>query len=282
MLRILERLGDLSVFNAFYAAALVGIVLDTSAIPWAPTLIVGALLNAHATFLLDRVKVRPSLLDPADAEARGERHALLLTFGPWLRGLVLLETVAAIVLLGRVAPVLGLLPILSLAGVMVYAGAPKKFSLKSSAWSKTTATSLSLAGWAGVLTWGGGASPVIAMTSSIVLVGMVAADAVLCDLPDLESDRRHGVSSAAVTMGKRDTLRLAFALMIVALLLAVLAVTNDLAGVSLARHLGAQTAVGALVIGVAMALSSTRLLWLRDVVDLRLPVGALFIHLTLG
>jgi 4-hydroxybenzoate polyprenyltransferase len=271
---VIAALGHLALWAALYAAACVAWVVVLSGEGRALTAgpMVFAACTAGAVYLLDRVKWRDGLLDPADAAAHPERQRFLRARRRGLRA-------AAAALLGTAVVVgaardwaLGLLPFAGWAGVWIYAGRrPREAHLpprpKDLTGVKNAFVACGLAGFAGLSAegWTTASGAQIALAAGAVGL-VVLGDAVLCDLDDLDADAAHGTWTLPVVLGRMRA-GLAAWLVHVCAAAVVLAVWR-------------QPAAWALAVGVAgttplFVIRAMRAGGVRDWVDLRLPVLAL-------
>lgn len=131
--RALHIFSHLAVWPGMYVAAAVAYAAQVLAIPlrasaWG-VMLVFAFLTAAGVYLIDRVKVRDEWLDPADAAAHPARDAFVRERARVLRvlaGVLLLTASALGLLLPGSGKVLAAAPLLALAGVVLYAGRPKR------------------------------------------------------------------------------------------------------------------------------------------------------------
>lgn len=208
--------GHLAVWPALYALGVLWMLawlLDARDHPAAIAnrwpLGVFVLLCAHAGYLLDRAKVAPRLLDPADDAANPHRFRVFARYGGAIRALVWAELVIAACVAFWIQPLLALVPGGVAAGVIVYAGRPatdarprpKDIRLLKSLFITAAHVALPVAVLLALL----GVGPLLEL-ASIEAVGAVAlivfADAVTCDLDDAHADRAFGTRSIPATMGR--------------------------------------------------------------------------------
>jgi 4-hydroxybenzoate polyprenyltransferase len=213
--RAFTMLGYLAVWNALYAAALLLAATQLLDLAHEPFAIAGAFFMALGVFLLDRVKPRDSLLDPADEAANPARFAFHRAHARTLRALIVISvlTGAACMLIAN-RPIAAILAVLSPVGVLVYGTLrpPTGVRLKDRPIRKNLSVALALAYFAMLIALG----PTLRLSPSIVLdrapaelcvfawiVLVVFADAALCDLDDAESDKRFGTRTLANTLAAR-------------------------------------------------------------------------------
>lgn len=186
-----------------------------------------AFCTAAGVYLLDRVKLRDAWLDPADAEAHPERFAFLSRRSRLVRALIV-ALLALAVWTGESLSVWGALaPALAAAGVLVYAGRPRRAHPrpKDLVFLKNGYVALGITGFSVVVACAA-ASPhasvgamrdfmaahwtTLAIASALLLV-RVAVDASLCDLDDEDSDRRHGTGTLPTHVGRTKAWNIAAA-----------------------------------------------------------------------
>ncbi len=226
--RAFTKLGYLAVWNALYACALLLAATHLLNLAHEPFAIAGAFFMALGVFLLDRVKPRDSLLDPADEAANPGRFAFHRAHAQTLRALIVISvmTGAACMLFAN-RHIAAALAILAPVGVLVYGTLrpPTGVRLKDRPIRKNLTVALALACFALFIALG----PTLRLSPSIVLdrapeelcafawVALVVfADAALCDLDDVESDARFGTRTLANTLSERRLWFLALVLQIVA------------------------------------------------------------------
>lgn len=168
------------------------------------------LIVAHACYLLDRVKVSDAKQDPADALALPDRALFFARNASMTRLLLVLELLVSMPLGYLIAPPLAIVPLGALIGVYLYAGrgaspgdprfkdlpALKSFFIACSHLALVIATLwgndhdlLSLPRW-------------VTIASLVGIWMIVSADAILCDLDDIESDAIYQTRSLPVLIGK--------------------------------------------------------------------------------
>jgi 4-hydroxybenzoate polyprenyltransferase len=271
---LLARAGHLALwiglyFAGAYLSAAILLVRQVS-----PLAIVGSFLTGVGLYLLDRVKVRDSFLDPADLVGQPERHGFLHGRRSRVRALAWGTLAAGTVALARIHPLNLLLPPVLIGGVIIYASIrrerprPKDVLLLKNLLPGGAISVLAVA-----LAWESPArhTPPEASHAAGVLLGLVlavTADAMLCDLDDIAVDRRFGTQTLAARYGRRTTWTAAMSIHAAAC-----------ATLVLAGH-----ASGALEVAATWAaadLAVTGALWaidppsVRDLIDGRLPIVAL-------
>lgn len=177
-----------------------------------------ALCTAVAVYLLDRVKLRDTWLDPADAQAHPERFGFVTRHARLLRILMLSLACIASGLGWLLAPWLALFPLVAVVGVQLYAGRPRarRPRPKDVMLLKNLYVSAGITGFAALVavaaTIPGADLNVLTATVSSHWLQMVVAcafvgvrvfaDAAICDLDDVDADRRFGTRTLAVTLGR--------------------------------------------------------------------------------
>lgn len=221
-------LGYLSVWNALYAAALLLATTHLLDLAHEPVAIAGAFFMALGVFLLDRVKPRDLLLDPADESANPARFAFHRAHARALRALIAISVITgAACMLFANRPVAAILAVLAPIGVLAYGTLrpPTGVRLKDRPIRKNLSVGLALACFALLIALG----PTLRFNPSIVLdrapaeacvfawiTLIVFADAALCDLDDAESDARFGTRTLANTVAARRLWLVALVMQIVA------------------------------------------------------------------
>jgi 4-hydroxybenzoate polyprenyltransferase len=175
-------------------------------------------LTAAGVYLLDRVKARDAWLDPADREAHPTRFEFLSGRSGWVRGLMVVLLVAAVVLGWSLTGWVAAGVVAAVAGVWVYAGRPRagRARVKDVLLLKNAFVAGGIAGFAGVMVviaacgggpgawwvWAGAHAGAMVVACGTLAV-RVFADAALCDLDDERSDRAHGTVTLPTVLGRR-------------------------------------------------------------------------------
>jgi 4-hydroxybenzoate polyprenyltransferase len=190
--------------------------------------VISAFCTGVAVFLLDRVKLRDELLDPADALAEPDRVALLCRRPVairWLAGVMLVAGTAlgvAGVPIGwgpLSVIVAGATPLVGAAGVVFYAGRPRgdRARPKDRLFVKNAFVATGIVGLSGGLVLAPGLASGHETISPAVLfaTGALAmrafADAALCDLDDADADLAYATRTLPHLLGRDGTRRLALA-----------------------------------------------------------------------
>ncbi|MCC6428255.1 MAG: hypothetical protein IT435_15720 [Phycisphaerales bacterium] len=177
-----------------------------------------AFCTAMAVYLLDRVKTFDSWLDPADAQAHPARFAFLAQHSTRVRVLILLLLTAAVCLGKGLSAWAAAVPVLAVAGVLVYAARPRtgRPRPKDIVLLKNAYVAAGITGFAVVvaiaavhpgaglrIVWEVAVAHAVPLSVSCAHLAMrVFADAVLCDLDDEDADRRHGTSTLPTHLGR--------------------------------------------------------------------------------
>lgn len=247
-----------------------------------------AFCTAAAVYLLDRVKLRDAWLDPADAQAHPQRFDFLAARSALVRGLIVVLLVLAawlgtmLISSGGGRWVGALVPVLSAAGVLVYAGRPRRGRArpKDILFIKNFYVAAGITGFAAVVAlaavhagehdWGlramwetvkSHAAPLA--VSAAHLAARVFADAVLCDLDDEDADRRHGTGTLPTHLGRARAWNIALAIRLA--LAAAIALVPILPAPARLAWAGV-TAASSIVLRLAAPAR------VRDWVDARLPI----------
>lgn len=234
--QIIAALSHAAVFAGLYVGAAVvcfvqlsGISHVTGAITIEAALF--ATLTATAVYLLDRVKLRDAWLDPADAVAQPGRQRFLAGTSArarLTRAAAATIACAAAIIGTHVTPLAPEFVLLAIAGVVVYAGRPRRradrLRVKDRLIIKNLFVALGIAGFAGSLT----APPNAAadalrlltsgawMFAAAQVAARVFADASLCDLDDEHADRLHDTATLATELGRHRAWSVAMAMRLAA------------------------------------------------------------------
>ncbi len=181
-----------------------------------------------AVYLLDRVKLRDSWLDPADAQSHPRRHAFVLRHTGTLRMTCSLLLIAAGWLGSQLMPFGWAVPLIAVAGVLAYAGQPRtsRRRPKDILLVKNAYVAAGIAGFAAIVTVAAAtpgatlaamqqmvsAHAVPLLLASAHLSLRVLADAVLCDLDDEHADRRFNTRTVPVHVGRMPAWNTALAI----------------------------------------------------------------------
>lgn len=237
-----------------------------------PTLLAGVVLTALAlsVYLIDRVKLADLAMDPADADTHPKRHAWLWSHRVLARSLAGVAFMVATVAGYLIHPVLALAPLAGQASVFAYSGLPPTGSrsprrVKDMPLLKNLAAAGGLTVLAAI-TLGHMDEPKVLWSEirgTEVLLLLVFADCVLCDVGDEAGDRKHGTTTIPVVLGPRTG-------RIVACVLALSA------GFWIWLEGERSAGMWAIGIGASQVLLAGLPKWLlRNATDLRLPLLAL-------
>ena len=221
---LLSTLSDTAVLAGLYvtgAAAFCGQVSGLNELMAAQSMGCAAgtvFCTTVAVYLLDRVKLRDSWLDPADAQSHPRRHAFVLRHTHTLRIASSLLLIAAGWLGSQLMPLGWAIPLIAVAGVLVYAGKPRaaRPRPKDMLLVKNAYVAAGIAGFAALVTVAAATrgSTLAAMQdtvrahaaplllASVHLSLRVLADAILCDLDDEHADRRFNTRTLPVQVGR--------------------------------------------------------------------------------
>ncbi len=183
-----------------------------------------ALTTGVGVYLLDRIKISNRRLDPADRAARPVRFAFLAAHAPGVRVLAATSLAAAILIAWRFAPPgrvgwLAAVPLVAATGVVVYAAGPRRARPrpKDILVFKNAYVASGIVGFALITARLWDPAPLLTLPvplgpwvfAAAMLLPRVFADAVLCDLDDLNADTRFGTSTIPATIGLSHTKRAA-------------------------------------------------------------------------
>jgi len=274
----LRRLGDdLSIWQALYAAGLVGMLTQLLGQgPWpGPAPLLAATLGAHGIFLLDRVKLAPGWLDPADAAADPRRDEFIRRHGGALRLIAVAGLAAGAVIGGVWVSWIAAAAVLAGAiGVLAYAGlpgaGPHAPRVKSIPFLKNLYVGAGLT-WIALACVVPGTGLEVGRVLRVGLGAclVVTADAILCDLDDAASDRAFGIGSIPARLGPWAAWWIAVVLTAAAALPLIL--DREHAG---AR---ARTLWSILLVATTVGIAASRASRVKSIVDLRLPALAVAI-----
>lgn len=185
-----------------------------------------SLCTATAAYLLDRVKLRDSWLDPADAVSHPHRYSFISRHTHELRlsvtALLFIATCLGYVL----HPWLTVAPLFAALGVLIYASHPRRKypRPKDRFILKNVYVALSITVFAGLVAHASCCSRITLddlhsfhrekhlslIVASIYLFVRVFADAALCDIDDEIGDRRFSTRTLPVRIGRQRTLVFAY------------------------------------------------------------------------
>lgn len=265
---VIAPLRHLAVFAGCYVAAqaAAACLLAGVAVSWRVVAVAG--LTAIGTYLVDRSGPWPGPLDRADIRAEPQRVRFLRQHTVLVRLLALGAPLLAFVLALQWGPWVAVVP-LSIIGLLCYSkwALPGR-RMKDRLVLKNAAVAVSITSLAMALAYaGGGATPRVLSIVSVVLVLRVFADAMRCDIDDVESDRRQGTHTFANTFGVGVAWRLAL----------VLDVCAAAAALALVPVIGWTVAivVGCVPLFGSIVLNMVRPKRVRDLVDALGALGVL-------
>jgi 4-hydroxybenzoate polyprenyltransferase len=251
--------------------------------------IVAVFLSATAVYAIDRVKLSDRLLDPADIAAQPVRYAFLTRYTYSIRIGVMVVLLVAMGLASVVSQLLAVVIGLSVLGVLLYAPGPrrslprpkdllgvKNFLVAAGVVSLAIAATalfgpLSEAG--DQRFWAVARQRVVPVSeATILLLLRVMIDAAICDVDDMQTDRRHGTQTLATLMGASGALTVLYVARIAAAGLIIL-LANTAMSVRIAW-------AGAGVLS-AVVLYLRRGKPVRDPVDVAMGVEAIIVTLLL-
>jgi 4-hydroxybenzoate polyprenyltransferase len=248
-----------------------------------------AFVTAATVYLLDRVKLRSSWLDPADEAAHPDRFGFLARHATAARLLALLLGVLSMALGIRITPAAPLLTLGACAGVVAYAGRPRRVRarIKDVFLLKNAFVGAGITGFAvlvAVCAAGGGRS----LGSALALLGdnvwavafaagqlllRVFADAAVCDLDDEHADRSYRTATLPTQLGRFKAWNIAAGIRIVlGLRLLLIPIGPG----------SARMAWGVVTIASTIALRAWNPRRVREAVDARLALEALIVCVVLA
>tara|TARA_Y100001933_G_scaffold258759_1_gene307401 strand:+ start:37 stop:921 length:885 start_codon:yes stop_codon:yes gene_type:complete len=283
-------LSALAIWPGAYAAGAAAMLAQLCRVDLSAVSIAAAFCAGVSIFLLDRVKLRDALLDPADAIAAPERMGVICDAPRLIRSLAATLLLFAVVLgsgpfdQSRSVPaqlIGGATPLVAALGVVLYAGRPRgdRPRPKDRVLLKNAFVACGIVGLAAGLTvapaiasGGQEMSPNLIIAVS-VLAARVFADSALCDVEDTDADRAYGTRTLPRVLGNERARTLALALHTACgtALLALPATRTD-----------AATAWGWSTIAVGVLLRVLPTDHLRDPVDAALGVQAVVVTVVLA
>ena len=266
--RVLAAARHLAVFAAFYVAAQAVAACLLTGVAVSGRIVAVAALTAMGTYLVDRSGPWPGRPDRGDLRAEPERVRFLRRNTVLVRCLAIGAPLVAFGLAVPWGPWVAVVP-LSVIGLLCYSkwALPGR-RIKDRLLLKNAAVALSIASLALVLSRAGGGATWLALaTVAPVLVLRVMADAMRCDIDDVDADRRQGTRTLANTFSVKVAWRVAMAMDGCAAVAALAMVPMVGWGVSIA--VGSVPLIGGIVLTVLQPKPS------RDLVDALGAVGVL-------
>lgn len=292
--------GHLALWVGLYCAGAAVCFAQVSGISASSAVLWTAGLTAMSVYLLDRVKLADAWLDPADRASHPDRFAFLGVRSKFVRALALVLGLIAMVIAATVHPIaISFVPLAGL-GVLLYAGLPRNAlhpaktgqaprrsrRVKDVLLVKNIAVSACMTGFVGLLMLLDSAAPGQAimlipiephdslglLSAAVFVFGIVLADAIMCDIDDIDADRAHGTATIPGRFGTKIAWLAAGGLHVLAclvMLLVVLPVANNEASTH-ARQIWA-----GLVLVSFVLVAVWRPKKLRDLIDARLAVLAI-------
>ena len=219
---------DLAVPPALYAGGIVAIVTKAASGAWPQTDVLAAcVLAAWAVYALDRVKLRDTLADPADAAAHPRRAARMRSARTGVRVGIVLATLGAVWLaIGAHAWLAGVL-LLGLPAALIYAGLPARTQRAHSLgllpapgrFKDSVFKPLLIAGGHTMLSASAalacGADLLAVVLCAGMVAAVVAADAALCDIDDADTDIYFGTPTLVSAAGRRRTMAAGLAMSVI-------------------------------------------------------------------
>ena len=259
-------LGHLAIWVGCYAAAVVamgGLLLHGIMPVWASLI---AMSTAIGTYLIDRVRPLAGQVDPSDAVAHPQRARLLMSNPTGIRILAVVFLAAAMSLSLVFVPMASLVVAGAPIGVLLYGHRRRGMRLKDRLFIKNAIVALSMVAML-VLLVGPGDQPVLLMLAGLSILLHVFADAMLCDIDDVQADAQFGTRTIPNVLGIRVTWAIAMAMNLGSAALLLIAGAMEL--------LPLHTAVilGLLPMMATMILYSWSPPRIKDLVDLKLPLA---------
>ncbi len=216
----IRTLGHLALWPTLYAVGVL-VLTDwffTNTTPqWAAVCFVA--FCAHGCYLLDRVKISDTRLDPADQLAQPTRYQFLISHARIMRLMILADLALATIAAAIFAPVLAWIPATALWCVHLYAGRAsdvtnprlKDFPAIKAFFIAGGHGALALAATLGEHGFHTHQIPLAAWISLIGIGAIVFGDAVLCDLDDHDTDQQFATKSLPVLFGSNGAWWIAIA-----------------------------------------------------------------------
>ena len=265
---VLAAVRHLAVYAACYVAAqaVAACLLTGVAVSW--RIVAVATLTAIGTYLVDRSGPWPGLPDRGDLRAEPERVRFLRRYTVLVRCIAIGAPLIAFGLALPWGPWVAVAP-LSVIGLLCYSKwAMPGRRIKDRLLLKNAAVAVSIAALAVALSRAGGGAAWLAMVLvGPMLVLRVMADAMRCDIDDVDADRREGTRTVANVFGVSVAWRVALVLDVCAAGAALALVPTVGWGVSLA--VGSVPLIGGIALTVIQPKPS------RDCVDALGAIGVL-------
>ncbi len=299
---IFHAAGHLALWVGLYCAAAAVCFAQVSGKAASAAVLWVAGLTAMSVYLLDRVKLADTWLDPADRAAHPDRFEFLGVRTKPVRAFALILGLIAMGIAARIHPIaISFVPLAGL-GVLAYAGLPRKSRhatrtghaplrhkrVKDVLLVKNVAVAASITGFVGLLVQLDTAAPgqgsaIVPMEprdtiglvlAAILVFGIVLADAIMCDIDDADADREHGTATIPGRFGTKSTWLVAGGLHVSVCAL-VLFVASD----ETTAH-ARQVWAGLVLVSFLLA-AVWRPKKLRDLIDARLAILAIIASILL-
>ena len=303
ILSLFHAAGHLALWVGLYCAGAAVCFAQVSGQSASAAVLWVAGLTAMSVYLLDRVKLADTWLDPADRAAHPERFGFLGIRSKLVRKFALFLGLIAMFVAARIHPsAISFVPLAGV-GVLAYAGLPRRLRrsgpsghtarrprrVKDVLLVKNIAVAACISGFVSALVLLDEAVPgqYIAITriesrdaltlvsAAVFVFGIVLADAIMCDIDDAGADREHGTATIPGEFGTKIAWLAAGGLHVAAGIV-VLLVASDAAS-AYAR----QVWVG-LALASFLLLAVFRPKKLRDLIDARLAILAIIASIVLA
>ncbi len=233
-------------------------------VPWGSLAI--AVPVAIGTYLVDRVRLSPGNIDPSDQMAHEARADLLMRWAGSIRLLAFaLIGLAAVMAVGR-SPLVLVAVVGAPIGVVLYGHRGFSRRPKDQVFIKNAFVSGSIVALVTLLEYQEASIASLIAVAGFLLLH-VFTDAMLCDLDDVDADRRFGTNTIPNLIGERSTWAIAFLMNAMATLWMVCSAAMGLCPLPLAVMLSACLFVATFVVHVFRANR------IKDFIDLKLPLA---------
>ena len=219
-----------------------------------------------AAFTLDRVKLTQAHHDPADVQAQPARYAFLRANDRPIRFAAMATILASVAL--APAPIAMAILVLTVLVVAYAAPTPKRRRIKDVLLIKNLSVGIGIAATAAI------AVGTLSLAPLAALLVIATADAILCDLDDIEADRAAGTATIPARFGRAQALTLASLLHIAAV--ALLIVPIEVLALDQALPVPRAASIGLALVAPALICHALRVST-RDVIDARLLLVALLL-----
>ncbi len=288
---LLSAAGAMAVWVGLYIAGAVVLMGDLVSQSIPMRALVFSFGTGMGVYLLDRVKLTDAMADPSDALAHPKRHRLITRNARWVRVLMALVLVLAVMTGWSLGGwVLGALVCLAILGVLIYGGMPARkppehaWRIKDLFLLKNFAVAGSITLFCGVVLVvlrqpepdaGAIFAAFLRLGSGGLVIGLIVlGDAILCDIDDVRADAKFGTRTIPACFGLRAGWLSALVLQLLAVMCVFVFQRVD--------YFGGQ---GLRIWWPTLVVVSTGLLWVmklkrvRNIVDVRLALIAVLITL---